>query len=331
MKVVDGQAELRKTIEDAEDRMKREVRKVRQQQKTTTAYVEQKTCTVMEALGLLGNSVHEMMEKMVDILQEVPEGLQDVIDSIPTSSSVGLDANSNTSLSGGGDVAPLAIIQKMQDDWNRLAKLINVNLPAAKRLEDVAKASRSPTPIPVPHAQQSTEIPSTATPLVVDTAKAAEVVDLPPTLQSPLSIPDKEVAQVESRAASHNIAVPDGHSGGGPDGDNGISPGGNSRIAPDGDVRVISSAAEAPPGGDVFPDGQPAGEKPIDLGSPLSEEDDGVVGSKRKHNEDEEPSPVEKKKKKAAAPKKRAAGKRRVPRGKTADPAPVEEDQLVEE
>ena len=220
----------------------------------------------------------------------------------------------------------------MQDDWNRLAKLINVNLPAAKHLEDVAKASCSPTPIPVLHAQQSTEIPSTATPLVVDMAKAAEVVDLPPTLQSPLSIPDKEVAQVESRAASHNdIAVPNSHSSGGPDGDNGISPDGNSRIAPHGDVQVTSSAAEAPPSGDVLPDGQPAGEKPMDLGSPFSEEDDGVVGSKRKHNEDEEPSPVEKKKKKAAAPKKRAAGKRRVPCGKTADPAPVEEDQLVEE
>ena len=121
--------------------------KLREMQKTTTAYVEQKTCSAMEALGLLGNSIYTMMENMMDVLEGLPNDLQDTIDSVPHSGTAGFDPNRDTSPTADNDLPPLAVIQMMQKDWNRIAQLIELNLPAAKRLNTVANASHSPTPM----------------------------------------------------------------------------------------------------------------------------------------------------------------------------------------
>jgi prefoldin subunit 5 len=47
--------------------------------KSTKAYVEQKTCTAMEALEELGNAVHRTLENMMEVLDEVPQELHNAL------------------------------------------------------------------------------------------------------------------------------------------------------------------------------------------------------------------------------------------------------------
>ena len=61
-KVSDIDGSMRKLIRTTTDKMTLDIRQLEQAHKSTKAYVEQKTCTAMEALGELGNAVHRMLD-----------------------------------------------------------------------------------------------------------------------------------------------------------------------------------------------------------------------------------------------------------------------------
>ena len=252
--------------------------------------------------------------------------------------------------SADNDLPPLAVIQMMQKDWNRIAQLIELNLPAAKHLNTVTNASRSPTPMQVTQGLELMKGASTATASTEDIPMAAALLadqSFPETPTADGNIktsPNREVLPVgafsgdptfpagnnERLAASATNTLPAGDDTKDSNGDATKRSDGNATKCSDGDGTTESStqanqvaqddAAKVPDGMSthgVVPD---VSHLMNDPGSPLTADDDSVVGLKRKHNDKEEPKAEEKKKRKALVTKKCAAGKWRAPRGKTADP-----------
>jgi len=131
-KVVDMEGSLRKVINSSVDKMKLDIRRLEQDQKTTKAYVEQKTCTAMEALGGLGNAVHQTLENIMKVLDDVPEELRDALQNLAEHPDRG---DVDSALQG---------IRHMQLQWANLANLVEGLLPKCKQVEVITQASMPP-------------------------------------------------------------------------------------------------------------------------------------------------------------------------------------------
>jgi len=86
----------------------------------------------MEALGGLGNAVHQTLENIMKVLDDVPEELCDALQNL-------------AERPDGGDVdSALQGIRHMQSRWANLANLVEGLLPKCKQVEVVAQASTPP-------------------------------------------------------------------------------------------------------------------------------------------------------------------------------------------
>lgn len=288
---------MRQMIKTSVDKMTLDIRQLEQAHKSTKAYVEQKTCTAMEALGELGNAVHGTLENMMEVLDEVPQELRDALQDI-AGGTAGEDADS-----------ALVSIRLMQSRWAELANLVEGLLPKSIQVSIVGRSSHTPTPPQdpvIPPSAVQPQAPAGTAPA----ASPAETVPPSDTQNASGEKVDIEMGDVEpinendeeSTGVVDDQPTPTQHE--------------------NADEMSIDRNAEAAGG--------------IDGLSELTVEDSHASptdesATKRKLDDDAEEAPTEKKKKKAAAPKKK--GGRRKGRGKVAeaDPASVEpEDQDAE-
>ena len=133
-KIEDMERTVPKLIKSSVDKMKLNVKQLEQDHKSTKAYVEQKTCSAMEALGGLGNAVHETLESIVQVLDDVPDELRTALQNIAERPDVG---DVEEALEG---------IRGMQVRWAELANLVEGVIPKSKQLKVVAEASTPPPP-----------------------------------------------------------------------------------------------------------------------------------------------------------------------------------------
>ena len=129
---------MRKRIKSSADKMTLDIRQLEQAHKSTKAYVEQKTCTAMEALEELGNAVYGTLENMMEVLDNVPQELRDAVQKVERGPA-GEEVDS-----------VLEGIHQMQSQWADLANLVEGLLPKSNRMGAIARASHTPTPVQDP-------------------------------------------------------------------------------------------------------------------------------------------------------------------------------------
>ena len=178
-KVVDMEGLLCRVINSSVDKMKLDIQWLEQDQKTTKAYVKQKTCMVMEALCGLGNAVHQTLENIMEVLDDVPEELCDALQNL-------------AECPDGGDVdSALQGIRRMQSWWADLANLVEGLLPKCKQVEVVPQAS---TPPP----QDLITIPAEVAPQSETAASVALSLPLANVIpQSPVSANDVDIEMAD--------------------------------------------------------------------------------------------------------------------------------------
>ena len=174
-KIDDMERTVPKLIKSSVDKMKLDVKQLEQDHKSTKSYVEQKTCSSMEALGGLGNTVHETLESIVQVLDDVPEELRRALQNVAERPDVG---DVQEALEG---------IRDMQARWADLANLVEALVPKAKELKVVADASTPPPP------EFEIAGPSARTPPSVRAASA----DVSPTATTALAPPEDVAASDE--------------------------------------------------------------------------------------------------------------------------------------
>jgi hypothetical protein len=273
---------MRKLIRSSTDKMTLDIRQLEQAHKSTKAYVEQKTCTAMEALEELGNAVYKTLENMMEVLDEVPQELRDAVQEV-----VGGTARED------GD-SVLEGIQGMQARWADLANLVQGLIPKSTQLGTVGRASHTPTLV-----QEPNRIPFEVAPQdSAGTAPAATTAAADPSSVTPNanenSDIDMDVGQVDEQAAGAVDDEPTPIQQDNAEVERSI----HANSDPSGGIDALS---------DLTVEESPAS-PPIE--SP----------AKRKLDDDADDAPTEKKKKKAPPPKKK--GGRRKGRGKTADVDP---------
>ena len=175
-KIDDMECTVPKLIKSSVDKMKLDVKQLEQDHKSTKAYVEQKTCSAMEALGGLGNAVHETLESIVQVLDDVPDELRRALQNVAERPDVG---DVQEALEG---------IRDMQARWAELANLVEGLVPKSKHLKVVADASTPPPP------ELEIAVPSAVTPHAVRAASA----DVSPTATTVL--PAEAVAASDEKA-----------------------------------------------------------------------------------------------------------------------------------
>ena len=175
-KIDDMERTVPKLIKSSVDKMKLDVKQLEQDHKSTKAYVEQKTCSAMEALGGLGNAVHETLESIVQVLDDVPDELRRALQNVAERPNVG---DVQEALEG---------IRDMQARWAELANLVEGLVPKSKHLKVVADASTPPPP------ELEIAAPSVVTPHAVRAASA----DVSPTTTTVL--PAEAVAASDEKA-----------------------------------------------------------------------------------------------------------------------------------
>ena len=280
-KVSDMDGSMRKVIKMNVDKMTLDIRQLEQAHKSTKAYVEQKTCTAMEALGELGNAVHETLENMMEVLDEVPQELREALQSI-AGGAAGEDADS--AFEG---------IQSMQSRWAYLADLVEGLLPRSMQVGAVARASHTPTP-----PQDATIAPADVSPQnSMPTAPAATIAEALPSLDATMGNDKVDIDMAEvGQGEEEDEPAPELDDQPTPIQQNGTD------IA-----RSIDRDSQTAAGVDGLSD--------LTVDSSASPPEQSLA--KQKLDDDAEDAPTEKKKKRGAAPKKK--GGRRKGRGKVAE------------
>ena len=280
---------MRKLIKTSTDKMTLEIRQLEQAHKSTKAYVEQKTCTAMEALGELGNAVHTTLGNMVEVLDEVPQELRDALQDLAVGAA-GEEADS--ALEG---------LRVMQSRWADLANLVEGLIPKSIQVGVVARSSQSPMPPQgtiAPPVEIALQDIAEATPAALD-AEAVQRSDAVMEHREKVDIEMADVEPLDENAERAGAVVEEQ-----PitmQQENGVEKSIDLNAEPSGGVDGLSElTADSRP--------SPPAESP----------------AKRKLDDNADDAPTEKKKKKAAAPKKK--GGRRKGRGKGADANPATAD-----
>ena len=287
-KVSDMDGSMRKLIRTTTDKMTLDIRQLEQAHKSTKAYVEQKTCTAMEALGELGNAVHRTLENMVEVLDEVPQELRDALQDI-AGGPTGEEADS--ALEG---------LRVMQSRWADLANLVDGLIPKSKEVGVVARSAQSPTPPQghiVPPAVDVRQDSADATP-AASTAEAVRQLDI---------VVTNGVEKVDIEMGEDDQVGENGKQAGEVDGNEPMP------------MQQNNGQVERSIDGNPDPSGGVDGLSELTVESRPSPPAESPA--KRKLEDDADEAPTEKKKKKAAAPKKKAS--RRKVRGKGADASPA--------
>ncbi|EDR07826.1 uncharacterized protein LACBIDRAFT_327559 [Laccaria bicolor S238N-H82] len=163
-KIGDLDTTMRRLLKNSSEKLTLDIHKLEQAHKSTKAYVEQKTCTAMEALEELGNAVHQTLENMVNILDEVPEEVRDALQEL------------GESAAGDDTESALHDIRATQARWADLANLVEMLIPKSMGGNAVASASHTPTP-----PQHAPLLPSAIVPQhTVDANPAATIADITP-------------------------------------------------------------------------------------------------------------------------------------------------------
>jgi len=181
-KIGDLDTTMRRLLKNSSEKLTLDIYKLKQAHKSMKAYVEQKTCTTMEALEDLGNTVHQTLENMVKVLDEVPEEVQDVLEELG-GSATGDDAES-----------ALHDIRAMQARWADLANLVEMLIPKSTGGNAVAHASHTLTP-----PQHAPLLPLAIVPQhTVDATPVETIADAAPS-ESPM--PNDEKVNIEMTEA----------------------------------------------------------------------------------------------------------------------------------
>jgi len=301
-KVVTMDGSLRKLIKSSTEKITLDIQKLEQAHKTTKAYVEQKTCTAMEAIGQLGNAVHGTLENMMEVLDEVPQELRDALQDVAGGT--------------GGEELESALegIKRMQSRWADLANLVEGLIPKSTKLAAVSEAHRTPSPAQDPTLNIPAESPDAAP--VVDTPKIVQ-----PSIAPAVATADM-VAPLQTPIAGEEQADIDMGDGEGVEDDEMQATGAvDDQPTPseqDLGEESINAASE----------GAAGGETPTDMTVPNPASPQNDSPTKRKRDDDGEEAPAEKKKKKAAAPKKKGVRRKARAKNADADPTPAQDNEM---
>lgn len=291
-KIEDQDVAMCRRLKASADKLTLDIKTLTQEHKSTKVYVQQTACTAMEALKELGNEVHQTLENMLEVLDNVPNELADALRDV-AGGTAGDDADS--ALEG---------IRQMQSRWADLANLVEKLIPKTAEVVEVARASRPPTPqdpiVPsevAPSEVEPSEGAPSAVPLphadeVAPAALTSHIAALPNDQMGDIAMVDVEPIAEKEKPAFEGV-------------DN--QPSANQREA---EVEMPMDGNEQVPAGGVDGLSELTAED-----APASPPADSPA--KRKLDDDADDAPIEKKKKKVPAPKKK--GGRRKGRSKVAE------------
>lgn len=202
---------VQKLIKDSVDKIKLDIRQLAQDHKTTKSYVEQKTCTAMEHLAILGGTVHETLENMVKVLDKVPQELREALQDL-------------AERPDGGDLeSALKSIQSQQSRWADIANLVEGLIPKAKQVVTAAEASTPPPQDPIAPPSEVTrpmQIASAdASPPAASVVRPSEMVSAKSAKEDKV---DVEMQDVEAEGGVDGVTL--GREENGEDGSTGPSP-----------------------------------------------------------------------------------------------------------
>jgi len=301
-KVVTMDGSLRKLIKSSMEKITLDIQKLEQAHKMTKAYVEQKTCTAMEAIGQLGNTVHGTLENMMEVLDEVPQELRDALQDV--AGGTGRE-ELESALEG---------IKRMQSRWADLANLVEGLIPKSTKLAAVSEAHRTPSPAQDPTLNIPAESPDAAP--AVDTPKIVQPSIAPAVATADMVAPLQTPIAGEEQA---NIDMGDGE---------GVE---DDEMQATGAVDDQPTPSEQDLGEESInaaSEGATGGETPTDMTVPNPTSPQNDSSTKRKRDDDGEEAPAEKKKKKAAAPKKKGVHRKARAKNTDANPTPTQDNEM---